>query len=90
MLRNRARDAILILAIASEEKLEQIDEDLKTLEGVDQDGVRCDLAGAGITTRDDLAELAVDELIEITGVSKEEAEKVIMAARAHWFAEENN
>ena len=89
VLRNRARDAILTLAIASEEKLEQIDEDLKTLEGVDQDMLR-DLAGAGVTTRDDLAELAVDELIEITGVSKEEAEKVIMAARAHWFAEENN
>ncbi len=89
VLRNRARDAILTLAIASEEKLDQIDEDMKTLEGVDQDMLR-DLAGAGITTRDDLAELAVDELIEITGVSKEEAEKVIMAARAHWFAEENN
>lgn len=48
-----------------------------------------DLAQAGITTRDDLAELSVDELIEITGVSDEEAKKVILAARAHWFTEEN-
>ena len=48
-----------------------------------------DLAEAGINTRDDLAELAIDELIEITGVSTEEAEKVIMAARAHWFEEES-
>ncbi|EGZ48040.1 transcription termination factor NusA [Neisseria wadsworthii] len=87
-LRNRARDAILTLAIASEEKLEEIAEDLKTLEGVDQDMLR-DLAQAGIIDRDGLAELAIDELIEITGVSKEEAEKVIMAARAHWFEEEN-
>ena len=88
VLRNRARDAILTLAIASEEKLDKVAEDLRTLENVDQDMLR-DLAQAGITTRDDLAELSIDELIEITGVSEAEAEKVIMAARAHWFAEEN-
>lgn len=87
-LRNRARDAILTLAIASEEQLESIDEDMRNLEGIDQEMLR-DLAQAGITTREDLAELAVDELIEITGVSEEEAKKVIMAAREHWFAEEN-
>ena len=88
VLRSRARDAILTLAIASEEKLDQISDDLKSLEGVDQDMLR-DLAEAGINTRDDLAELSIDELIEITGVSTEEAEKVIMAARAHWFEEES-
>ncbi len=87
-LRNRARDAILTLAIASEEKLEDVDEDMRNLDGIDQDMLR-DLAQAGITTRDDLAELAVDELIEITGVSEEEAKKVIMAAREHWFTEDN-
>ena len=87
-LRNRARDAILTLAIASEEQLDKVAEDLRTLENVDQDMLR-DLAQAGITTRDDLAELSIDELIEITGVSSAEAEKVILAARAHWFAEEN-
>ena len=48
-----------------------------------------DLAQAGIITRDDLAELAVDELIEITGVTEEEAKKVILAAREHWFTESN-
>ena len=83
-LRGRARDAILSLAMAQEEKLEEIDEDLRTLEGMDEDMLR-DLAQAGITTRDDLAELAVDELIEITGVETGEAEKIILAARAHWF-----
>ena len=87
-LRNRARDAILTLAIASEEKLEDVAEDMKNLDGIDQEMLR-DLAQAGITTRDDLAELSVDELIEITGVSNEEAKKVILAARAHWFTEEN-
>ncbi len=83
-LRSRARDAILTQAIASEEKMEQIDDDLRTLEGLDNQILR-DLAQAQITTRDDLAELAVDELIEITGISEEKAKEVIMAARAHWF-----
>ncbi|WP_066565702.1 transcription termination factor NusA [Snodgrassella sp. CFCC 13594] len=85
-LRNRARDAILTLAIASEEQMEHLDEDLKSLEGVDQEMLR-DLAQAGIKTRDDLAELSVDELIEITGIDEETAKKVVMAARAHWFDE---
>ena len=86
VLRNRARDAILTLAIASEEKLEDVADDLRSLEGLDTEMLR-DLAQAGIITRDDLAELAVDELIEITGVTEEEAKKVILAAREHWFTE---
>lgn len=85
-LRNRARDAILTLAIASEEKLEQVADDLRNLEGVDAETLR-DLVQAGISTRDDLAELSVDELIEITGVTDEEARSIIMNARAHWFEE---
>ena len=85
-LRNRARDAILTLAIASEEQLEHMDEDLKNLDGVDQEMLH-DLANEGIKTRDDLAELSVDELIEITGIDEETAKKVVMAARAHWFNE---
>ena len=88
VLRNRARDAILTLAIASEEKLEDVADDLRSREGLDTEMLR-DLAQAGIITRDDLAELAVDELIEITGVTEEEAKKVILAAREHWFTESN-
>ncbi len=88
VLRNRARDAILTLAIASEEKLEDVADDLRSLDGLDTEMLR-DLAQAGIITRDDLAELAVDELIEITGVTEEEAKKVILAAREHWFTESN-
>lgn len=88
LLRNRARDALLTIAIASEEKLDNVADDLRSLEGVDQDMLR-DLADAGINNRDDLAELSIDELIEITGVQKDEAEKIIIAARAHWFVEEN-
>ncbi|PSJ81373.1 transcription termination factor NusA [Neisseria iguanae] len=89
VLRNRARDAILTLAIVSEEKLADVSEDMRNLDGLDSDMLR-DLAQAGIITRDDLAELSVDELIEITGVTEEEAKKVIMAAREHWFTEESN
>ena len=83
-LRNRARDAILTQAMAQEEKLEEIAEDLRTLDGIDEDLLR-DLAQVGITTRDGLAELSIDELREITGVEPGEAEKIILAARAHWF-----
>jgi N utilization substance protein A len=43
------------------------------------------LAESGIKTRDDLADLAVDELSEMTGLENEAAKKLIMAARAHWF-----
>jgi len=41
-----------------------------------------------INTRDDLAELATDELAEIAGIDEEAASKFIMAARAHWFEDQ--
>lgn len=37
-------------------------------------------------TRDDLADLAVDELTEITGHSADDAKALILKAREHWFA----
>ena len=43
------------------------------------------LAEGNVHTRDDLAELAVDELIEMTGINEEDAKALIMKARAHWF-----
>ena len=87
MLRNRARDAILTIAIATEEKLGEVSDDMRSLEGVDAD-MLLKLAEADITTRDDLAELSVDELIEITGVNEETAKAVILTAREHWFTED--
>ncbi|MCG7657810.1 transcription termination factor NusA [Wielerella bovis] len=87
-LRITAREVILQTELEVAEKLNNIDEDLKSLDNVDEDMLR-DLADANITNRDALAELSIDELIEITGVSKDEAERVILAARAHWFAEDN-
>ncbi|MGI4780270.1 MAG: helix-hairpin-helix domain-containing protein, partial [Janthinobacterium lividum] len=44
------------------------------------------LAEGNIQTRDDLAELAVDELVEMTGVDEEQAKALIMKAREHWFS----
>ena len=46
------------------------------------------LAATGITTRDALADLAGDELIELTGIDEARAQALIMKARAHWFDDE--
>jgi transcription termination/antitermination protein NusA len=85
-LRTRARNALLTEAIKREENLEQAERDLIELEGMDAD-LLTKLAAGSIRTRDDLAELAVDELTEMTGIEDERAKALIMAARAHWFAD---
>ncbi len=84
-LRNRARNALLVAAIANEEKVEGVDQNLLQLEGMDTQ-LAAKLAEGGVTKRDDLADLAVDELAEMTGIEEERAKALIMAARAHWFA----
>ena len=60
--------------------------DLLNMEGMDEI-LAYRLAGAGVPTRDDLADLATDELIEMTGIDSERAAGLIMAARAAWFEE---
>ncbi len=67
-LRNRARNVLLTEAIATEEKIEKTADDLLTLEGMDHD-LAAQLADAGVRTRDELGELAVDELVEATGMT---------------------
>jgi len=86
-LRNRARDALLVQAIAKEEQVEGMEQDLLNLEGMDKE-LAATLALNKVRTRDDLADLAVDELSEMTGMDEERAKDLIMKARAHWFAEE--
>jgi N utilization substance protein A len=86
-LRSRARNALLVQAIASEEKVAGVDQDLLELEGMDN-ALAAKLAENGVRTRNDLADLAVDELSEMTGIDAERAKTLIMAARAHWFAEQ--
>ena len=85
-LRNRARNALLVAAIANEEKMEGVDPELLKLEGMDTQ-LAATLVEAGIKSRDDLADLAVDELAELTKLDEEKAKKLIMAARAHWFTD---
>jgi transcription termination/antitermination protein NusA len=87
-LRNRARDALLIKAIASEEKLEAAEpaEDLLEMPGMDRDLAHL-LAKHGVCTMDDLAEQSVDELMEVEGMDEEKAASLIMKARESWFAE---
>ena len=84
-LRTRAKDALLTMEIAKEEEVETLSENLKSLEGLTPE-LFAKLAEAGIHTRDDLADLAVDELTEVTGVADEEARALILKAREHWFA----
>jgi N utilization substance protein A len=88
-LRNRARNALLTEAIATEEKIGTTAEDLLALEGMDRD-LAAKLADAGVHTRDELAELALDELVEATGIDEERAKDLIMKARAHWFEAEES
>jgi transcription termination/antitermination protein NusA len=84
-LRTRAKDALLTMEIAKEEKVEDVSQDLRDLEGVTPD-LLAKLAGGDIHTRDDLADLAVDELVELTGQDEADARALIMKAREHWFA----
>ncbi len=86
-LRSRAKDALLISAIAAEEKIETAHpaQDLLEMEGMDKD-LAYDLASQGIITMDDLAEQSVDDLLIFSGMNEERAAKLIMKAREPWFA----
>jgi N utilization substance protein A len=88
-LRGRARDVLLTQAIMKEEKIGDAEpaEDLLGMEGMDKD-LAYELAGRGVVTMEDLAEQAVDELLDIDGMERERAGALIMTARAPWFAEE--
>ena len=88
-LRNRARDVLLTQAIVQEEKIDETepDEDLLSLEGMDK-GLAYVLASKGVVTREDLAEIATDDLLEIQEMDRELAGELIMKARAHWFEAE--
>jgi N utilization substance protein A len=87
-LRSRARDLLITQAIVSEEKLDQAEpaEDLLELEGMDR-SLAFTLASRGVRTREELADLALDDLADVEGLEPERAGKLIMAARAHWFEE---
>ncbi len=86
-LRDRASDALLTRAIASEEELEvEPQEDLLNMDGMDEE-LAYKLAKLGIATMEDLAEQATDDLLEIEGMDEKRAAELIMTARAPWFEE---
>ena len=89
-LRNRAKDALLTQAIASQEDLSSanIADDLLNMEGMDN-VLALELSKKGILSMEDLAEQSIDELKDIECIDDERAGKLIMTARAPWFEEKN-
>ena len=77
-------DAEIALQIAREESVDDATEDLRDLEGMTPE-LMVALAAGGVHTRDELADLAVDELVEMTAIDEEVAKALIMKAREHWF-----
>ena len=87
-LRRRARDVLLTKAIAAEERLDaaQPAADLLNMQGMNE-ALALQLARRGIVTMEDLAELSVDDVLDIAGVDAKQAGELIMTARAPWFAQ---
>ena len=83
-LRSRAKDALLTMELVKEESVDEVSQDLRDIEGLSPELI-AKLVEAGVNSRDDLADLATDELSDITGQSAEDATALIMKARAHWF-----
>ena len=83
-LRERARNALLTEAIVTEERIGSVDEQLLNMEGMDKP-LLGQLASHDIKTLDDLGDLSVDELVEMSGIDEARAKQLITTARAHWF-----
>ncbi len=87
-LRNRAKDALLTQALASEEQMGSAvpADDLLNMEGMNAELANI-LAARGVISMEDLAEQSVDELLEIDGMDESRAGVLIMKAREPWFAD---
>jgi len=88
-LRNRSKDVLLTKALAQEEVIESAKpaDDLLNMDGMDKKLAHI-LASMGIVTMEDLAEQAVDDIVDVEGITNERAAELIMTARAPWFADE--
>ena len=75
---------MLTQALVAEEKLQSTDTDLFEVTGMSNE-LAAKLVDCKILTRDDLAELSVDELVELIEIDRDEGSNLIMEARAHWF-----
>ncbi|MBT4962951.1 MAG: transcription termination/antitermination protein NusA [Francisellaceae bacterium] len=92
MLRSRAKELVLEEAKAKENIEEASDgnKGVDVVDGVDEQ-MAAILTENKIVTRDELAELAVDDLVEIIdGLDEKKAADIIMSARAHWFSNETS
>lgn len=85
LLRDRAKDALLNRAIASEEDGTERVEQLRAMDGMDADLLAA-LNAMGVVTIDDLADLSVDELMGVEGMDEARAARLIMTAREPLFA----
>src|SRR3954468_16903119 len=86
-LRARAKQALLTMELAKAENAGEVSQDLNDFDGLTPELIS-KLAAGGVNTLDDLADLAVDELTEMTEVDAETAKDLIMKAREHWFTAE--
>ncbi|MCK5872277.1 MAG: transcription termination/antitermination protein NusA [Methylococcales bacterium] len=89
ILKERAKNALLINAITSEEKIETAEpsEDLLKMDGMDEK-LAFEMASEGIMTMENLADQAIDDLMNFTDMDESRAGKLIMKAREPWFAME--
>ncbi len=84
VLRQRAKDALLTKALVSEEGAQEPTEDLLGMEGMERK-IAFALAARGVVTMEDLAEQAIDDIVDIDGLDAERAAQLIMKAREPWF-----
>ena len=82
-IKSDSEDAALLEAMGAITEEEDNVESLTDL-NLDEDNI-AKLANKGIKNKDDLAELSIDELQEIIDISEDNASKMIMKAREHWF-----
>lgn len=88
-LRARAKDILVTREISSEEHGgKEPAADLLGMEGMDQQ-LAFALADIGVQTMEDLAEQAVDELMQIEGMDEKRAANLIMTARKPWFEDDS-
>ena len=87
LLINRSKEALLTLTMEISSENEDTENDLLAVKLVDLN-LALTLNQKGIKTRDDLAELSVEELKEIIDLDDKEAADLIMQAREHWFKED--
>ncbi|MCF6768128.1 transcription termination factor NusA [Thiotrichales bacterium 19S11-10] len=82
-LQERAKTALLTQALSNKKRPA---DDLLSMEGMDE-SLAQELANAGIITMEDLAEQAVDDLLDVVEIDRERAAELILTARRPWFEE---